>query len=176
MVRVVVIGAGHAGVELANALRHSGFAGAIVLVNDEADLPYQKPPLSKDFLKSDGRNPLMLKAEVFYTQNSITLLRGRRAVAIDRAAKLVRLDEEFAPGRVGFGRGLVHCEKTLHLAGFRHTVIVERGADLSHLRSGDLPRSENLGEYIARHGSPLEKRGGRCPRIAKGALTGKRLD
>ena len=55
-----------------------------------ADLPYQKPPLSKDFLKGDGRNPLMLKAEVFYTQNSITLLRGRRAVAIDRAAKLVR--------------------------------------------------------------------------------------
>ena len=93
MERVVVIGAGHAGVELANALRQAGFAGSIVLVNDEGDLPYQKPPLSKDFLKGDGRNPLMLKAEVFYTQNSITLLRGRRAVAIDRAAKLVRLDD-----------------------------------------------------------------------------------
>ena len=89
MEKVVVIGAGHAGVELANSLRQSGFAGSIVLVNDETDLPYQKPPLSKDFLKGDGRNPLMLKAEVFYTQHDITLKRGRRAVSIDRATKVI---------------------------------------------------------------------------------------
>ncbi len=92
MERVVIIGAGHAGVELANALRQSAFAGSIALVNDETDLPYQKPPLSKDFLKGDGRNPLMLKADVFYTQNDITLMRGRRVASIDRAAKTVRLD------------------------------------------------------------------------------------
>jgi 3-phenylpropionate/trans-cinnamate dioxygenase ferredoxin reductase subunit len=93
MERVVVVGAGHAGVELAHSLRQSGFAGSIVLINDETDLPYQKPPLSKDFLKGDGRNPLMLKAEILYAQHNIDLRRGRRVVAVDRSAKSVRLDD-----------------------------------------------------------------------------------
>lgn len=125
MEKVVVVGAGHAGVELANSLRQSGFAGAIVLINDETDLPYQKPPLSKDFLKGDGRNPLMLKAEVFYTKNAIELRRGCRAVAIDRAAKLVRLDdgEDLAYDHLALALGARN--RRLPIPGADHPNILE---------------------------------------------------
>jgi 3-phenylpropionate/trans-cinnamate dioxygenase ferredoxin reductase subunit len=125
MERVVVVGAGHAGVELGNSLRQSGFAGSIVLVNDETDLPYQKPPLSKDFLKGDGRNPLMLKAEVFYTQQSITLMRGRRVVGIDRAAKIVRLDDGEALAYDHLALALGARNRRLPIPGADHPNVLE---------------------------------------------------
>jgi 3-phenylpropionate/trans-cinnamate dioxygenase ferredoxin reductase subunit len=90
---IVIVGAGHAGVELANALRQQGFAGRVILVSDDPALPYHRPPLSKDFLKGDGLSPLLLKAESFYPQNEVELQLGRRAVAIDRSAQRVRLDD-----------------------------------------------------------------------------------
>ena len=49
--KVVIIGAGHAGVQAASSLREEGFAGEIVLISEERDLPYQKPPLSKGYLQ-----------------------------------------------------------------------------------------------------------------------------
>ena len=93
MQKIVIVGAGQAGVELAVSLRQNGFAGSVTLVGEETELPYQRPPLSKDFLKGDGRNPLLLKGEVVYTRDSIDLKRGRRVLAIDRGAKTVRLDD-----------------------------------------------------------------------------------
>jgi 3-phenylpropionate/trans-cinnamate dioxygenase ferredoxin reductase subunit len=93
MEKVVIVGAGHAGVELAYSLRQNRFAGSVILVSDEVELPYQRPPLSKDFLKGDGRNPLLLKGEVVYSQNAIDLRRGRRALGVDRLAKVVHLDD-----------------------------------------------------------------------------------
>ncbi len=50
---VVIAGAGHAGVQAAASLREDGFDGEIVLLSDEKDLPYQRPPLSKAFLKGE---------------------------------------------------------------------------------------------------------------------------
>ncbi len=88
--RVVVVGAGHAGVELAAALRQRGFAGAIDLVSDEPQLPYQRPPLSKEYIKRPG-NPLMLKPAQFYAEQKVTLHAGIRAEAVDRVAHTVRL-------------------------------------------------------------------------------------
>jgi 3-phenylpropionate/trans-cinnamate dioxygenase ferredoxin reductase subunit len=88
--RIVIIGAGHAGVELAAALRQKGFAGAIDLVNDETAIPYQRPPLSKEYIKRPG-NPLVLKPASFYTEQHVTLHAGMRAQTIDRAARKVSL-------------------------------------------------------------------------------------
>ena len=48
---IVIVGAGHAGVQAAVSLREDGYAGAITLLSDETELPYQRPPLSKAFLK-----------------------------------------------------------------------------------------------------------------------------
>ena len=47
---VLIVGAGHAGAQCAIALRLSGFSGSVALITDEADLPYERPPLSKDYL------------------------------------------------------------------------------------------------------------------------------
>lgn len=89
--RVVVAGSGQAGVELAASLRQRGYEGRIVLVGDEPDLPYQRPPLSKDFLKSEDSAPLPIKAESFYDSQDIELRRSVTAVAIDRAARRLLL-------------------------------------------------------------------------------------
>jgi 3-phenylpropionate/trans-cinnamate dioxygenase ferredoxin reductase subunit len=89
--RIVIVGSGHGGVELAAALRQRSFAGAITIVGDEPDLPYQRPPLSKEFLKSPEDSGLPLKGEVFYAQKDITRRLGVRADRIDRAARDVVL-------------------------------------------------------------------------------------
>ena len=51
---VIIVGAGHAGYQVAASLRQHGFAERICLINDEAHLPYQRPPLSKAYLKGEG--------------------------------------------------------------------------------------------------------------------------
>src|SRR5690606_13975545 len=82
--RVVIVGAGHAGVETAAALRQHGFAGSITIVGEEPDLPYQRPPLSKEFLKSVEDTSLPLKGEAFYVTGDIDLRLGTVAQRIDR--------------------------------------------------------------------------------------------
>ncbi len=87
---VVIVGAGHGGVEVAAALRQKGFAGSIKLISDEPDLPYQRPPLSKEYIKRPG-NALVLKPAQFYADSNVDLLLGQRATAIDRDRKCVVL-------------------------------------------------------------------------------------
>jgi 3-phenylpropionate/trans-cinnamate dioxygenase ferredoxin reductase subunit len=88
---VVIVGAGHAGFQVAASLRQHGFAGRICLLNDEAHLPYQRPPLSKAYLKGEGRpDSLMFRPDKFYRDQAIELM-AERAVAIDRGARTVRL-------------------------------------------------------------------------------------
>jgi len=83
---VLIIGAGHAGFQLAASLRQHGYAGRICLINDEAHLPYQRPPLSKAYLKGAGApDSLMFRPDRFYREQNIELI-GDRAVAIDRGA------------------------------------------------------------------------------------------
>lgn len=90
--RIVVVGAGHAGVEFAAALRQRGFGGSIDLVSDETPIPYQRPPLSKEYIKRPG-NPLVLRPARFYHEQRVTLHAGVRARAIDRAARTVALSD-----------------------------------------------------------------------------------
>src|ERR1700730_18283223 len=89
---VVIVGAGHAGVQAAASLREEGFDGAIALLSAEPHLPYQRPPLSKAFLKGamelDG---LPLRAAQFYSDHRIDLMLGEAAVRIDRSARRVEL-------------------------------------------------------------------------------------
>jgi 3-phenylpropionate/trans-cinnamate dioxygenase ferredoxin reductase subunit len=88
---VLIVGAGHAGFQLAASLRQHGFGAPIRLINDEAHLPYQRPPLSKAYLKGEGRpDSLMFRPDKFYRDQNVELI-GDRAVSIDRGARRVLL-------------------------------------------------------------------------------------
>ncbi len=90
---IVVLGAGHAGVQLVASLRQDGYDGGIVLVGGEAALPYQRPSLSKAFLASTEADLLPLRAARFYTDQDVDLRLGVTATAIDRATRTVTLDD-----------------------------------------------------------------------------------
>ncbi|WJR80551.1 FAD-dependent oxidoreductase [Bradyrhizobium sp. NP1] len=88
---VLIVGAGHAGFQVAASLRQHGFADAIRLINDEAHLPYQRPPLSKAYLKgTGGPDSLMFRPQKFFDDQKVELL-ADHAVAIDRAARKLKL-------------------------------------------------------------------------------------
>src|SRR3954453_4518362 len=88
---VVIIGAGHAGFQLAMSLRQHGFSERVALLNDEGHLPYQRPALSKAYLKgTGGPENLMFRPEKFYHDQNIALIVDRGA-SIDRAARKVAL-------------------------------------------------------------------------------------
>ena len=88
---VIIAGAGHAGFQLAASLRQNGFSERIALVNDEGHLPYQRPPLSKAYLKgTGGPDTLMFRPEKFYHDQHVDLI-ADRVTSIDRAARKVSL-------------------------------------------------------------------------------------
>ncbi|WP_228810774.1 NAD(P)/FAD-dependent oxidoreductase [Nocardia farcinica] len=90
--RVVIVGAGHAGVQVADALRAGGHTGPLTLVGDEPCLPYQRPPLSKEHLAAEpGAEPLPLRGARYFADHGIDLRTGTVAVAVDRRARLVGL-------------------------------------------------------------------------------------
>jgi 3-phenylpropionate/trans-cinnamate dioxygenase ferredoxin reductase subunit len=91
---VVILGAGHAGGTAAALLRQYGFEGPITLVGDEPIAPYQRPPLSKAWLKGEAdAASLALKPLEFYPENNIDFRAGVTATKLDRAAKSVALTD-----------------------------------------------------------------------------------
>jgi 3-phenylpropionate/trans-cinnamate dioxygenase ferredoxin reductase component len=91
---IVIIGAGQAGVRAAETLRRLGFDGGVTLIGDEPHPPYQRPPLSKKFLKGEmSQEQLWLQGEGFFAQNAIELVTGVRAAAIDPRARRVSLTD-----------------------------------------------------------------------------------
>ena len=97
MTKVLIIGAGHAGGTAAALLRQYGHEGPIVLAGEETAPPYQRPPLSKAWLKGEADlEALLLRPEEFYAEHDIALRLGVTATAINAAGKTVT----FADGTV----------------------------------------------------------------------------
>lgn len=89
---IVIIGAGQAGVQTAEALRSSGYEGSITMLGDEADGPYHRPPLSKAWLAGDMEAAqLVMRAPEMLARKHIELRTGVTVTGIDRAAKRVLL-------------------------------------------------------------------------------------
>jgi 3-phenylpropionate/trans-cinnamate dioxygenase ferredoxin reductase subunit len=90
---VVIVGAGQAGFQVAASLRMDGYEEPIVLIGDEPDLPYQRPPLSKGFMtgKQDIEGAA-LRPLAFYESHQIDLMRGTKVVKIDRVGRLAILE------------------------------------------------------------------------------------
>jgi 3-phenylpropionate/trans-cinnamate dioxygenase ferredoxin reductase subunit len=92
--RVAIIGAGQAGGQAAYSLRQAGFEGAVMLIGDEPAPPYQRPPLSKAYLKGElEAERLFLKPPEYYPEHKIDLVAGNAATAIDLAERKISLSK-----------------------------------------------------------------------------------
>jgi 3-phenylpropionate/trans-cinnamate dioxygenase ferredoxin reductase subunit len=90
----IIVGASLAGAKAAETLRADGFDGRLVLIGAEAERPYERPPLSKDYLRGEvGREKLFVHEEGFYAANDIDLRLGRTAVHLDASAAKLTLDD-----------------------------------------------------------------------------------
>jgi 3-phenylpropionate/trans-cinnamate dioxygenase ferredoxin reductase subunit len=122
---VVIIGAGHAGVQAAASLREEGFDGKVTLIGDEAELPYHKPPLSKTFIKDAAAKPQILRAEAFYSGASIDLVLGDSVEILDPAGKRLKLA----------GGGQLFFDHAILATGSRPRELPAEGAQLGGVLS-----------------------------------------
>ncbi len=89
---VVIVGAGHGGAQAAIALRQNGFAGSILLIGREPEIPYERPPLSKEYLAREKTfERICLRPEAFWGDKAITLLRNAEVMKVDPAAHQLTL-------------------------------------------------------------------------------------
>ncbi len=99
---VVIVGSGHAGAQAAISLRQQKFAGSITIIGREDQLPYERPPLSKEYLSGDKPfEKLLLRPADYWEKNEITLLAGKEVVAVDAAEHAVSLSDG---SRISFGK------------------------------------------------------------------------
>jgi 3-phenylpropionate/trans-cinnamate dioxygenase ferredoxin reductase subunit len=89
----VIIGASLAGAKAAQTLRHEGFEGRVVLVGTESRRPYERPSLSKDYVRGESGAPVYVHDEGFYADHDIELRLGRTAVDMNTSLKEVALDD-----------------------------------------------------------------------------------
>jgi len=98
---VLIVGAGHGGAQAAIALRQNKFEGSIGLLGDEPELPYERPPLSKEYLSGEKAfERLLIRNAAFWEERRVTLLPGRTVTAVDPVAHEVTVDGE----PIGYGR------------------------------------------------------------------------
>ncbi|MDB5695019.1 MAG: pyridine nucleotide-disulfide oxidoreductase [Sphingomonas bacterium] len=91
---VVIVGAGHAGAQAAIALRQRGFRGSVALVSEEADPPYERPPLSKEYLSgAKAFDRILIRPNAFWAEREISLMLGRRAISVEAADHSLQLSD-----------------------------------------------------------------------------------
>jgi len=90
----VILGAGMCGAAAAQTLREEGFEGRVVMIGDEPHLPYERPPLSKEYLRGEQeKDQLFVHAESWYQEQDVETRLGMRATAIDLSERSVTLSD-----------------------------------------------------------------------------------
>jgi len=105
---ILIVGAGHAGAQAAIALRQNKFEGSIAIVGDEPEIPYERPPLSKDYLAGDKPfERILIRPATFWAERDVAMLTGKRVVAVDASAHQVATaeDETIAYGTLIWAAG-----------------------------------------------------------------------
>ncbi len=152
--RVVIVGAGQAGAQVAVSLRQLGFAGEITLLGEEPHLPYQRPPLSKGYLSGEmALERTWLRSEAYYQKHDIDLRLGARVARILREERAVVCADG---ARLGYD-ALALCTGTrarrLGVPGvdLRGALYLRTLADADRIKSAVLPGSKAViigGGYI----------------------------
>jgi len=102
--RFVIVGAGLAGANAAETLRQEGFDGRLILIGDEPERPYERPPLSKDYLRGETADKPYVHPESFYPDNDIELWSSTRVTGIDAGLNELLLEGD---RRLGYDRLLL---------------------------------------------------------------------
>ena len=119
---IVIVGASLTGAKAAETLREEGFDGRVVLIGDESERPYERPPLTKDYLRGESpREKAYVHPEAFYREQEIELTTGTAATALHPAPSRVTLDD---------GRELAY-DRLLLATGAEPRRISIAGAELS---------------------------------------------
>lgn len=122
---VVIIGASHAASEAIASLRRLAWQDKITLIGEENTLPYQRPPLSKGYLKGElDQQQLLLKKDEFYQKCNVDLKLGQRAVGIQRDSQTVQLEH----GEI------IHYDYLILATGTRVRQLPVPGADLPQIK------------------------------------------
>ena len=122
--KIVIIGGGQAGAQVVQSLRQFGYEGDLVLVGDEAALPYQRPPLSKAYMKGElGEDRLYFKPAAWYEDNKVETLLSQRVEKIDRARRQVTLEHG----------GHLDYDALIIATGSRPRPLPVEGADLENV-------------------------------------------
>ena len=98
---IIIVGAGHGGAQAAVQLRQSGFAGSIAVIGEEPEIPYERPPLSKDFLAGEKEfERMLIRPAAFWADRGITMLTSTKVTAVDAEAHMLTTA---AGDRIGYG-------------------------------------------------------------------------
>lgn len=139
--RVVVVGASHAGVQLASSLRSEGWVGEIVLVGDESVLPYQRPPLSKAYLSGKSAlDQIVIRSAEFYAKQRIQL-RDAKVEQIDRSAGNLHLStgEALRYDKLALCTGARPRRLAVPGAGLREVYYLRTAVDVELIRDAATP-------------------------------------
>ena len=142
---IVIVGGGHAAAQLCAGLAAAGRAAGVQLVCEEPELPYQRPPLSKAFLKQPEEALQYHRAASWFAEAGITVHLADPAVAIDRPAQSVRLrsGKQLRYDRLVLATGS-RARRLPHLTeGLRNVAVLRSAADAIGLR-GHLARASHL--------------------------------
>jgi 3-phenylpropionate/trans-cinnamate dioxygenase ferredoxin reductase subunit len=92
---IAIVGSGQAGLQVAASLREAQYKGRVLLIGDEPHAPYQRPALSKSYLLGEvDEAQISLRPSAFFSKHQIELLKGNRAVAIDRVRRTLSLEDD----------------------------------------------------------------------------------
>ena len=142
---IIIVGGGHAAAQLCASLVEAGLGAQVQLVCAEPELPYQRPPLSKAYLKNAAEPLQAHRAEAWYAQAGITVHRGDAAVVIDRAARQLRLQSGTVLGYSHLVLATGARARALPglPAGLENVAVVRHAADATALRA-QLPGAPSL--------------------------------
>lgn len=134
---IVVIGGGHAAAQFCAGMAEAAQGARVHLVCEEPDLPYQRPPLSKSFLKRPDELAQSIRGEAWYPEAGIELHLGTAAEAVDREARVVRLagGRSLPYGVLVLATGTRARELPGLPSGLSNVVLLRTAADARALRT-----------------------------------------